>query len=765
MFERFSLLGRAIAVFKPTPAAVAKTEEVSWSESSLYRGADFPKYNPDSLIGRKGYTVYSRMMTDEQVKAVVRFKRDAITSRAPYFQCEHEDLSDEENDFRVALFEHVLDQLTGSFSDSLNGIMSAMYNGFSMTEKIQKIIEFQKKSWVGLDRLELKPCDTFYFHVNEYGQVHKLVQKYESLEQELNLEDFIHFVQNPDYDKHYGRSELREAYRAWFSKDMAIKFQNIHMERFAAGFAWAKPVAGKTLTVGSLEYTTLQKVMQNLSATSSIIFPGDIDFNLEHPATTDLFERKIAQEDKAIAKALLVPNLLGITEQGGVGSYSQSETQMEAFFWTLEADTARLEDTLNEQVFSELGDLNWADGLYPRLKFKPISERRKMEIIKTWTSLVTGKAVEATDTDEKHLRDLLEFPEKGDPIAEPVVPPTVPGQPPVDQKPNDQKPADQAPNDQKPQEETIVGKMKIGIAAMSQATKRVDFSVLASKAEIVENDTTYIVAAINSGVVARLVGLAEELKLGTADGLPADLQKIQFTASEMSAMKKAISDGLKESWKIGESHARREISKAKGGSTFAVNDLALQDVAAAYLKQRAYTLAGDISSATQKTIRNILMEGVKVSKTFKETKLAIYRALEKDGMLTQEAVAEALGVSTVKNAAARIMTAIRTVSFEAINEARYSFFSDPGLDGFVEALEYSSVLDDRTTEICSKLNGETYGIDAEEWATFRPPNHFNCRSILIPVTIRDTWTASDPPNTSPQKGFGFSKCNHEGEIE
>ena len=123
---------------------------------------------------------------------------------------------------------------------------------------------------------------------------------------------------------------------------------------------------------------------------------------------------------------------------------------------------------------------------------------------------------------------------------------------------------------------------------------------------------------------------------------------------------------------------------------------------------------------------------------------------------------DALGAVTVKDASARISTAIRTTSFEAINEARYDFFSDPALDGFVEALEYSAILDDRTTDICSQLNGETYGIDSEVWSTFRPPNHFNCRSILIPVTIRDTWSASEDPTVNPQKGFGF-KRNEEKE--
>lgn len=763
IFERAR---NVVAAFKAEPKII-NGSEVAWSESSMYIGADFPKYNPDSLIGRKGYAVYPKMMTDEQIKAVVRFKRDAITSRQIMFECEHETLSEADNLLRKELYEHIIDQASGSFSDALNGIMSSMYNGFSLTEKIYQHIEYKGKTWVGIDRLEVKPCDTFYFHVDQYGAVEKLTQKFDGKEQELDLTKFIHFVQNPDVDKHYGRSELRECYRAWFSKDMTIKFQNIHLERFAAGFIWAAPKDGKTLQAGSPEYTALQSVMSNLQATSALILPSGIDLHVEHPATTDMFERAIAQHDKAIAKALLVPNLLGITEQGSTGSYAQSETQLEAFFWTLEADSKRLEDTINEQLFWELGEQNFGDGFYPRLKFKPLSERRKMEIVKTWTSLVTGKAVEATDTDEKYLREILDFPEKGEPITHPVpvVPPPPGGeQPEIDpatgkpkEVPKEGKPPVPPKPEANPIEETIVGKQGISVSAFTRAMKRVDFAVIANKADNSTKDVAYEVAALNSQFVARLVALAEELKLGTAEGNPNDLQKIQYTASEMSQLKAALTKGLKDAWAIGESHAKREVTKAKGAE-FRVDDLALQDLATAYLKQKGYTLAGDISAATQKTIRNILMEGVKVSKTADETKQAIYKALEADGMLTEEAVVDALGASTVKNANARIETAIRTTSFEAINEARYSFFSDPALDGFVEALEYSAILDDRTTEICSQLNGETFGIDSDVWSTFRPPNHFNCRSLLIPVTIRDTWTQSGEPSVMPQKGFGFSKC-------
>ena len=102
-----TLLDRVINVFRPDPPPVAAASlrggDIAWADASvLYRSADFPKYNPDNLIGRKGYAVYTRMMLDEQVKAVVKFKRDAITARDWLFDCDDLDLSDEDKERRKA---------------------------------------------------------------------------------------------------------------------------------------------------------------------------------------------------------------------------------------------------------------------------------------------------------------------------------------------------------------------------------------------------------------------------------------------------------------------------------------------------------------------------------------------------------------------------------------------------------------------------------------------------------------------------------------
>jgi SPP1 gp7 family putative phage head morphogenesis protein len=88
----------------------------------------------------------------------------------------------------------------------------------------------------------------------------------------------------------------------------------------------------------------------------------------------------------------------------------------------------------------------------------------------------------------------------------------------------------------------------------------------------------------------------------------------------------------------------------------------------------------------------------------------------------------------VKDTKARIQTIMRTSTFEAINEARMEYFTDPALGGFVEALEYSAIMDDRTTEICSEMDGKIYPADSEVWQTLAPPNHFNALASGTMIT-------------------------------
>ena len=788
-----------LSLFRPSKKkkVPVKLGDVAWSESQLYIG-EFPKYNPDDLIGRKGFKIYQNMMIDEQVKAVVKFKRDAITSRDFVFMLDDERVGEKEAENRIAIYEDMLDNMAGSFNDGLNYVMSAMYNGFSLTEKMYEVFDHKEKPYIGINKLNPKPFETFKFDVDDYGNISKCVQEMDGKSQKIDLSKFIYHLHNPEFDQHYGQSDLREAYRSWYSKDVIIRLYNQFLERFAGGFVVAKPADGTTLTQGTKEFNAIKAAIDNIRQQTSILFPSKMELEMHNPASTDQFEKAIIMHDLQIAKALLVPNLLGISHNSEVGSYAQSNTQLEAFLWTLDSDCKRLKDTLNEQLFIPLNKLNFADGIGPVINFKPISEQKKHETIKVWNELVSGNAVQASDTDEAHLRTLLEFPEKGE-VLKPVVPDIAPGQPGTSPGEsiipgNDKKPQ-KNPKEKKKVDETVIGAPSgqiVSDVAFSNAVKRVPFRVIERKTrelEILHRDR---IAERVGDMVFNLVNKLDK------DSLKNPAQ-INFAYKDKIKVRRAMDRSITDGWKLGERFAKDEISTAKG-EIFAANYKRLGEEAEVFLNAAGWRMFGHLDARVREIIQEVLIKGLKLGWGFKRIGLRIYDELTHSGYLTrkanarytnrtfeviEKAIKEIRGEEATEDEvrdeldkledeilddlmleARHIETGVRTSLFEAINEARYSYFTDPKLLGFIEALEYSAVMDARTTEICRHMDDKVYPV--RDWdstyAAWRPPNHFNCRSVLVPVTRIDKevrgkdapegqrW--SPAPSKKPQDGFG-----------
>lgn len=56
---------------------------------------------------------------------------------------------------------------------------------------------------------------------------------------------------------------------------------------------------------------------------------------------------------------------------------------------------------------------------------------------------------------------------------------------------------------------------------------------------------------------------------------------------------------------------------------------------------------------------------------------------------------------------------------------------------FVPKVQYQAVLDGRQSDRCDELNGVIVAVDSDLYEKIRPPQHFNCRSVLVPVTVID----------------------------
>lgn len=162
------------------------------------------------------------------------------------------------------------------------------------------------------------------------------------------------------------------------------------------------------------------------------------------------------------------------------------------------------------------------------------------------------------------------------------------------------------------------------------------------------------------------------------------------------------------------------------------------------------TLGFNIFSSVPKesTIINLvntsLMEGATISSWFKSLDASMQTDLDRQikigvtsGETTSEIakrVKDSLDTNK-KNAIAITRTAVATVS----NEARNKVYE--ANDDVIKGYEHNSVLDGRTSKICSPRDGAVWSKDgvpqndiAKPFKMRTPPLHFNCRSTLLPVT-------------------------------
>lgn len=304
----------------------------------------------------------------------------------------------------------------------------------------------------------------------------------------------------------------------------------------------------------------------------------------------------------------------------------------------------------------------------------------------------------------------------------------------------------------------------------TRASLRVNFSVIEKRTDDFAESAIPTLATIVAKAARRALG--DDANMATLiDEDPSDVAALDLNGADRGKLKSACRDLLVQSWTLGSDLASNEIQRARGERmSFAARKaqfVSLRDNAAAYFETQSFRMAGDTSDQVRKIIQQELQNGIKFGKTIPEVRIAIWERLVERGLTTMDAVRgtetsdaivealKELNLPDVEDVAPYLNTLVRTNTFEALNEARYAEFTDPAVADFVEALEYAAVLDSSTTTICRELNGKVYRADSPEWDSIRPPNHFNCRSVLVPVTVIDGWDGNESPpsNVEPAEGF------------
>jgi SPP1 gp7 family putative phage head morphogenesis protein len=737
--------------------------ELAASYDSIFFRLDgaFEHYNPDELIQRKGHKIYRKMLRDDQVKAVYNLLINIIISREHIFEKQSDDpIQNEVSDF----FEHNIKiSIQRTWLSALRTVLLGKAQGYSISEKIWQIEEIDGREWWTIKQIKTKPYETFSFDIDDFGNIRRLLQQNESSSKRLDINKFIIYVANPELDPIWGESDLRAAYRPYWEKDVIGKFWNIWIERIAGGFTVIKPSQdAPNLSPG--EKQDLNSLVRNIQKMTAVRLPVGYELDNFNAEDTSAFEQAIGSKNRGIARSILVPNLLGFSEEGKFGSRALGDVQFKMFMQLVKEQGDYLAEVMNEQFFAQLAWWNFGIKDYPRYKFENFSIEERRKIADAWNMAVNNGTVLNTFEDESRTRELLLYPQREESEEEPP-PDTV----------------------QKPEEEEVIGQSDCRhfVEGENQQSfvNRINFQELQ---KVFENNQAAFSADMAVSVDEMMNEVKSTMRAEFKD-VPTDRDKIDYTEITKSIEKsidpktksdlnKKIQKNLSNAYAEGRDRAKQTIEKtldkapedikkkvklsvslSKRSATkdenwsirHFVEGINLE-TAENFFKSKSFMITGDITQDILSAAGQILTNGIRDEKNIREIVIEL-----EDVLPTLVGTRDETTGKINKANRARIENIARTNITTVFTQAQLAVYSDPDLGDFVEAYEYSAIIDSRTTVFCRTYDNRIYSKNDPIWETLTPPNHYQCRSVLIPVTVLDEWKPSKiVTSVQPQKGFG-----------
>lgn len=401
MIDKLKGWARMPALFSRKPRA--RMEELVSVDRYAASLAGIGSYTPDDLVSSKGFEIYDKMQTDSQIRACLNIKKLSILSRGWQIH----PASDDPKDVEVAEFvKWCLMDMRGAVIDVLFNILDAVAKGFSISEINFKYIENGAYAgMVGLDSIKSKNPSGVSFEMDEFLNIQGVKYGF-GQEKSLPQSKFLIYTYLPRYESPYGTSDLRAAYRHWWSKDVILRFYNVFLEKYGSPTVLGSYVRGTPKT----QQDDLLRVLDKIQQETAIVLPDDIKVELlEAQRGGDSgYLQAIEFHDRQIAKSILGQTLT--TDEGmRYGSFSLAKVHLDILRMTLEKIKRDVEESvMQEQLIRRLVDLNFTVDRYPSFSLGTMRESDLSLLADVITKLVSGRVV---SPDEPWIREYLEIPE------------------------------------------------------------------------------------------------------------------------------------------------------------------------------------------------------------------------------------------------------------------------------------------------------------------------------------------------------------------
>jgi SPP1 gp7 family putative phage head morphogenesis protein len=405
--ESHSLI--AEAPINNAPTHEAALEETGPDIKEIFRGAlnrVLEWYdNDDSIIRRDKFDTYASMMTDAAVYNAVNSKRFAVCSASWRIK----PASNSRIDREIAEFcEWNFHRCRGTVAGMTFQMLSSLYNGYSVNEMCFAPIASGK--WQGKVRLAAlrnKDPQDFGFKLDFAGNVCEIWLGYRSpIRVPLPIWKFVVHVHCPEYDRPWGHSDLRAAWKYWWIKEKVLKYWGMYVQNYAAPLKHGKvPPGSKIMTPEFLTHLTNFGGEYN-----TLIMPSDFDLSILQPGASDNqnFNSLISYCDAQIDKAIKGQTLTS-SEGSGTGSYALGKVHENTFEDWVEFTRLEIAELYKECVIKTEVDLNYSDvDEYPSFVYNPHRDRIMIQNMADLKALFETPML--IESDINNFRDRIDLP-------------------------------------------------------------------------------------------------------------------------------------------------------------------------------------------------------------------------------------------------------------------------------------------------------------------------------------------------------------------
>lgn len=662
---------------------------VASTRTSEYQDSLINGYNPNTFFARKGFRTIDDMLLDEQVFGILEMKKAFLLGTGYHIKLEQH-INDVQSQEILEFVKTNLDHMyTGEFNNDLYAVLSAHEYGFSLSEKLWQLGSFGKyKKKVWLKRLRTVPPHSIEFTTDDYGYLSKIEQAQTRGTIELPIDKMLLYTNSDRFDNPYGKSDMERVYRPYFIKSQILKFWGIYLQKFASPF----PVAKVPSNFGDANTEYLLDLLESIQQSMAMVVPESVSIDLQKVTSSGSeYDTAVERMNQSIARGLLVPDLMGFGQTTKGGSHALGEKHFQTFVNLLQFQRTKLQDAINDEILRPLVDYNYGEQeTYPIFEFKPYEDENYKEMLKLFIDVV-DKGLPITKEDFNHFRKLISFPDLPDEYENINLAPRREYNPNIGGQDSLQDIGKQAAPPKKKDEDQFTMTRRASREPFFYE-KRVNFEKEDDDLREFEDKS---IEELTKIVLKMRENVKESVKRKeiVPDKDYEAVNKLQL--SYLGELKDTLNA---YSLELYEESMEKGLSQSESSSD--------PDSDSEFITNRNFQIVGELKDELLNKVKAAILLGISMGKKEKEI------------------LAEIDNVFKIED---HIAKTIRT-SFGGYHNL--AMFHVSKSEPKITHLAYSAILDKRTTDRCTTLDGFVATKDDPIWEQLLPPNHFFCRSRI-----------------------------------